>query len=430
MSAPFSLRFKAVGLFSLLLLGIALVVAVAIVRHERFFLLEEGNKRVHSLALALAVSARDPLLVGDELRLGPITQSIMEDPDTVYAYVLDHLGLVAYHPDTQLIGSPPPRALETSSEKILRAVLPVAIEGTTLGTAIVGLSAEFADRATRKTIRGLLVRFGFGTFLGLAGVLALIEVHTRRIEKLEAAVASLATGNLSTRVAVSGRDEIARLARGFNLMVDELRAARSEVEQGITETVSALASTIEVNDAYTYGHCERVGRGTRVAAERLGVTGQDLRDFELAAILHDIGKIGVSSEILAKRSRLSKAESRAMQEHATLGARVLASVSFLNEVARYVRHHHEDWDGGGYPDGLAGESAPLASRIIHVVDAYDAMTSNRPYRAALPEEEAAHRLVTHRGRQFDPSVVDVFLELIEDGAMAAIRRDIDSRSTK
>ncbi len=425
MSGWISLRWKVGAAVSLLLLTVAAIIAVTLVRYERFFLLEEGDKRVRSLAQILAVGARDALLVRDELRLGPIVQSIMQDPDAVHAFVVDHGGLVAYHSDTQLIGSPLPAMHGRAADDLLEAAVPVTIEGTQVGTATVALSTAFVDRATRATARGLLVRLALGTLLGLAGIIVLTELHVRRIARLEQAVRLLGGGDLKVQAKIRGRDELARLADDFNRMVEELRRAGEEIQRGVTETVSALASTIEVNDAYTHGHCERVALGTRAIAERLGVEGEELREFELAALLHDIGKIGVSTHILSKQGRLTKAEFREMQEHAALGARILGAVSFLSGVARYVRYHHEDWDGGGYPDGLAGEEVPLAARIIHVVDAYDAMTSSRPYRTALPFQEAVRRIVAERGRQFDPVIVDRLLELVEEGVMESIRLQVD-----
>lgn len=401
------------------------MIAVALVSYERFFLLQEGDKRVRALTQTLAVSARDALLVGDELRLGPIIQSIMQDPDAVHAFVVDHQGVIAYHPDTQLIGSLPPPKSGQETAGLLEAVVPVVVEGTVVGSAVVALSSDFVDRATRATAKGLLVRLGLGTLLGLGGILLLTELHVRRIARLEQAVRLLSAGDLRAEVNLRGRDELAHLATDFNRMVEELRKAREEVECGVTETVSALASTIEVNDVYTRGHCERVARGTKAVAERLGVTGKGLRDFELAALLHDIGKIGVATPLLAKKEKLTSAESLQLQEHADLGARILGAVSFLHEVAHYVRHHHEDWDGGGYPDGLAAEEVPLASRIIRVVDTYDAMTSSRPYRGALPGDKAMQRIVTERDGQFDSKVVDTFVELVEEGIVESIRRQVD-----
>lgn len=423
--AWFSLRWKVAAIVSLLLISVAILIGMALVSHQRLFLLEEGDKRVRSMAQALAVSARGALLQRNELHLGTIIHSIMQDPDAVHAYVLDHEGIVVYHPDTQLLGTRLAEDVDGTADGLIEAEVPVVVEGTQVGTAVVGLSSAFVEEATQVTAKGLLGRLALGMLFGLGGILLLTEFHVRRIARLEQAVHKLGSGDLRVTANVGGRDEFARLADDFNLMVEELRHAREEVERGVTETVSALASTIEVNDAYTRGHCERVAQSTKAIAERLGVPEADLRDFELAALLHDIGKIGVPSQVLSKEGKLDEAEFRQMQEHAALGGRILAAVSFLKDVAVYVRHHHEDWDGGGYPDGLAGEQVPLASRVIHIADAYDAMTSSRPYRKALPRAEAIRRIVADRGGQFDPAIADIFLQLEAEGALESIRRRVD-----
>lgn len=421
-----SIGSKAAALVSIVLLSTAGIIAVDLVGYERRFLLEEGEKRADSLAKTLAAGAMDPLLVDDDLRLGPITYSLTRDSDVLYAYVVDHEGLVAAHSDSALVGSAASALAERGSdESVLEASAPVVVEGTTVGSAVVGLDIAFVDRAVRETAKGLLLPLGLGILLALGSILFLTEMYVQRIARLEEAVRVLGTGDLSVRAEVSGHDELARLARGFNSMVAQLREAQAEIRQGVTETVSALASTIEVNDTYTRGHCERVGRGARALAARLGVEEEDLRQFELAAILHDIGKIGVGTQVLSKQSRLDDGERLKMQEHVVLGARILENVSFLTDIALYVRHHHEDWDGRGYPDGLSGEAIPLASRVIHVVDAYDAMTSSRPYRSALSHDEAMKRIVAGRGDQFDPMIVDAFVSMAAEGAVETIRRQVE-----
>jgi len=146
----------------------------------------------------------------------------------------------------------------------------------------------------------------------------------------------------------------------------------------------------------------------------LGLGEHSLKRLELGALLHDIGKIGIPSDILAKPGRLTAEERAIMETHPELGARIIAPIDRLQEVGAIVRHCHERWDGGGYPDGLADENIPLESRIIFVCDAYHAMTTDRPYRKRLSVEEACRRLRESAGTQFDPAVVDVFLSLSWD----------------
>jgi HD-GYP domain-containing protein (c-di-GMP phosphodiesterase class II) len=152
----------------------------------------------------------------------------------------------------------------------------------------------------------------------------------------------------------------------------------------------------------------------RVGAE-LGLDGGALKRLELGALFHDIGKIGIPSEILRKPGSLDENERALIEQHPKLGERILKPIERLADVRPIVRHCHERWDGSGYPDGLAHDEIPIESRIIFVCDAYHAMTTDRPYRAHLPEEMARARLREGAGTQFDPRVVAVFLGLVESG---------------
>jgi HD-GYP domain-containing protein (c-di-GMP phosphodiesterase class II) len=140
---------------------------------------------------------------------------------------------------------------------------------------------------------------------------------------------------------------------------------------------------------------------------------QQVHDLKLGALLHDIGKIGVPSEILGKPGPLTADEFEVMKQHTIIGEQILAPIEFLEEVRPMVLHEHENWDGTGYPHGLQGEDIPLGARIIFVCDAFHAMTSNRPYRKALPIEEAVERLKRGSGKQFDPTVINAFFNVYE-----------------
>ncbi|RMG02473.1 MAG: HD domain-containing protein, partial [Nitrospirae bacterium] len=168
---------------------------------------------------------------------------------------------------------------------------------------------------------------------------------------------------------------------------------------------------------YTGGHTERVKRYSLLVGERMGLSTEETEALQLAAVLHDVGKIGVRDAILLKGGKLDAEEYKLMSMHAEFGAKVLERVENLNEVIAGIRHHHERFEGGGYPDGLKGEEIPLIARIISVTDTFDAMTTTRPYREALSPDEAVRELHREAGRQFDPEVVKVFVELYEEGVI-------------
>ena len=171
----------------------------------------------------------------------------------------------------------------------------------------------------------------------------------------------------------------------------------------------AILTTLEVRDPLTRRHSGRVARVGLLLAGALGLSRPARKRLWTAALLHDIGKIGVPDGVLNKPGRLDEEERRALQEHPRIGADILLRIRFPREMARMVLHHHERWDGRGYPAGLAGERIPLESRIIALADAYDAMTADRPYRRGLPHQAALEEILDHGGDQFDPRVVEAFL---------------------
>ncbi|HMC37416.1 MAG TPA: diguanylate cyclase, partial [Actinomycetota bacterium] len=189
----------------------------------------------------------------------------------------------------------------------------------------------------------------------------------------------------------------------------------ADLERAYLQTIEVLANALEAKDEYTSGHAREVAEFSITVGREMGLQPDELRVLELAGIFHDIGKIGVASNIINKPAALDPDEMAEMQKHPEIGAQILAPVEFLQPVRPIVRAGHERWDGKGYPDGLAGEDIPLGARIIFVCDAYHAMTSDRAYRKALPEEEALRRLGDAAGTQFDPGVVDAFMRVHERG---------------
>jgi HD-GYP domain-containing protein (c-di-GMP phosphodiesterase class II) len=177
--------------------------------------------------------------------------------------------------------------------------------------------------------------------------------------------------------------------------------------------VESLANALEAKDEYTGDHARALAELALAVGHELGLSEDELKTLELAALFHDIGKIGVGSEIIRKPGPLTGPEMNEVRRHPEIGEQILAPVPFLQPIRPIVRACHERWDGKGYPDGLSGGSIPLAARIIFVCDAYHAMTTTRPYRAALPETEGLRRLKLSAGTQFDPRVVEAFVGLHE-----------------
>ncbi|MBN1984110.1 MAG: response regulator [Chitinivibrionales bacterium] len=186
-----------------------------------------------------------------------------------------------------------------------------------------------------------------------------------------------------------------------------------DLRDNYLKTISGFALAVEAKDKYTHGHSENVMKFTIVLAKQLGLSPKEMEQIKYAGLLHDIGKIGIDESILNKPGKLTYEEFEQIKRHPDLGARILSNVPFFESLIPLIRHHHEYFNGAGYPDGLKGEDIPYGARILSVSDAFEAMTSDRPYRKAMPKEMALDILKNERGRQFDPGIVDAFIEVMK-----------------
>ena len=199
-------------------------------------------------------------------------------------------------------------------------------------------------------------------------------------------------------------------------IIDEVKKVVAEKEQlneqMYRSTIQALVGSLELKDTYTQGHAGRVTEYALAVGQKLGMSEEDLKSLYFAAILHDVGKIGTDDTILKKPAALNDKELAVVRQHSRDGAVILNGIEALRHIAPYVVSHHERWDGLGYPEGLRGDEIPLTARIIAVTDTFDAMTSDRAYRKAVPLPDAIHELVKEKGKQFDSTVVDALLDTL------------------
>ena len=193
---------------------------------------------------------------------------------------------------------------------------------------------------------------------------------------------------------------------------EDVRRLYRQLQRAICQSLLGLANALEAKDPYTRGHSERVGAWGRRLASAMGRPAVEIDTVTQAGLLHDIGKIGVPETVLRKRGPLDLDEGALMRNHPLVGAQIVAPFDFFAEGALVIRHHHERWDGSGYPDGLAGAAIPLGARIVAVADVFDALTSDRPYRPALPRAAALAYLTDEAGRTLDADVVAVLLGLV------------------
>jgi putative nucleotidyltransferase with HDIG domain len=200
-------------------------------------------------------------------------------------------------------------------------------------------------------------------------------------------------------------------------------AAEAETEAAYTAAIRALAAALDARDPYTAGHSERVSVMSVAIGRTLDLSPDDLEVVRLGALLHDIGKIGVPDDVLRKPGALTAAEYDTIKQHTVLGARILRTVPFLSRHVQIVELHHERPDGKGYPHGLIGDDIPLAARIVHVADAYDAMTNARAYRPGRPSSETLRELWNYAGTEFDAEVVGALTTALP-GVTSAVRDPI------
>jgi HD-GYP domain-containing protein (c-di-GMP phosphodiesterase class II) len=251
----------------------------------------------------------------------------------------------------------------------------------------------------------------------IVGPIGRVIEHLRESER---------TGTLNNfDVTVTAAPEIRELMVGFNRAAAAIRGGQENLHAAYLEFVQSLASALDARDQYTAGHSGRVCRFACAIAQAMIFDREELRKLGIGALLHDIGKIGIPDSVLQKPGRLSHEEFDLIKTHPTVGRRILEAVHGFAPYLDVVELHHENWDGSGYPHGLRGEEVPLSARIVHVADAYDAMTSDRPYRPGMAAEVAFQILRENAGTQFDPVVVDVFVNVWRNGEIESSDSEVE-----
>jgi putative nucleotidyltransferase with HDIG domain len=267
----------------------------------------------------------------------------------------------------------------------------------------------------------LLILFAAAALITLVIGLMLAAAITRPVQRLVGAMRAVAAGDLAQRAPVGPSDEIGYLGQVFNLMTVGLSEKTQALEDTYFAAIEALARAIDARDPYTYGHSARVAAFSLEIADELGYPKEKREGLRRSALLHDIGKIGIEDHILRKAGALNYVEEKQMREHPIIGHQMLKDVPFLHSTLSGIRHHHERWDGTGYPDTLGGETIPMQVRILSVADVFDALTSDRPYRQAMSVAEATELITHESGRQFDPAVVKAF-RARTDGLVAILKQ--------
>lgn len=312
----------------------------------------------------------------------------------------------------------PATILVADDDRDVREVLEAQLVALGHRVIAVGSAEEALERLADLVPDLILTDVQMGRMSGLD-----LCARVKRDPRLELTPVIILTGlgDLESRVAGLGAGADDFFVKPVDLLelrtrVDALLRAKRLVDQldRAEAVITALGHTIEARDPYTGGHCERLAASAAALGQALGLDGQALRALRLAGSLHDLGKVAVPDQVLLKPGRLDPAERTVIQLHPVTGAELIRPLRTLDPVLPIVRHHHERWDGSGYPDGLAGEAIPLPARIMAVVDVYDALVTARPYKGPLPPREALAILRRETDAGFwDPRVVAAFLTTVE-----------------
>ncbi|MBW2605149.1 MAG: HD domain-containing protein [Deltaproteobacteria bacterium] len=432
-----SLRFKIAFFVVILLTSTSFILCIITVQIMNNYMLNEIIKRGESVGKSIAASAGYNLLPKDLLGLDNLVfKAKSSNSDMLYVAIVDPDMKTIVHSATAMIGETKPVAqgrlyretadgttvkeLTNSSGSIFEIFCPIVFMKKSLGSVIIGMNRSILIEAQRKVGKMILIVFGIIVVLGIFTSSLLASFLIKPIKELSAGVEELKYGTAKNPLRIYSQDELGKLTRNFNemsaLIADQrgkLTEYARDLEEAYVSIVKVVAAAIDARDSYTHGHSARVAQLSLLIGQQIGLPKEDLRDLEVACLFHDVGKIKTPDSILLKPGKLNDAEYEEMKQHAVYGASILSYAPSLFKYIPSTRHHHEWHNGKGYPDGLVGDNIPLFAAIITIADAFDAMTSDRPYRKALFKEEALRQIARNSGTQFRPDLVEIFLELME-----------------
>ncbi len=411
-----TIKFKLSALFCSFTIALSILAGVAFYDYKKNFLFNQLKENAGTLSKNLAINAGAALLDSDEMQLSVLVFTELKNPSVLSAAILDHEGKALIHSDIKKIGDAVlpennfQKKPDIPEDNQLKEIKPIVVNGKKIGTALLTMDIspvlEKVDTLKKGLFTATLAFICFGCYLIIQVIGNLLEP----LGVLSQAAVKIGHGDLSVRIHENGGEEIRKLSKVFNKMTEGLDHANQNAEKGYLQSVMALSAAVEASDLYTRGHCDRVAYYSEQIARHMEMDKAFVKKLVLAGQLHDLGKIGVDKEILCKPGRLDSDEFDHIARHPMIAWQILESVQFLTKERDIIIVHHERFDGKGYPKGLCGDQICPAGKILAVADCYDAMTSNRPYRRHMDEKKALEIIKEERGRQFDPNIVDAFLE--------------------
>ncbi|MGE5753959.1 MAG: HD domain-containing phosphohydrolase [Deltaproteobacteria bacterium] len=435
------IRLKLIAFLLPLVFLLVVSVAIAVTKITDSEIRKDLLERGVAVSRVIALSAGYSLLSGDRLALDSLAaETKNSSPDIEYIAVRDTKNIVVAHNRIEERGKEYPNpasatTLEkfpnTDAEEVVREgrpliefTTPILFAGKRVGTVSLAFSKESVLAPQRSIRRSIAVAASIILVIALAGTLVLASYITTPIKKLSSGVNELTEGEGFHPILVRGGDELGELTRNFNRMAETILAQQDrlsryakDLEEAYVGIVRVIAASIDARDPYTLGHSTRVARISCEMGRRLGFSGEEIEHLEKACLFHDVGKIRTPDNILLKGQPLTHPEAEEMRGHSIDGAEILKMAPSLHRYVDIVRSHHEWYDGSGYPDGKRGSEIPVQSQIIALADAFDAMTTTRPYRAALSPDDAMEEILRYRGTQFSPALADLFVTVAKEFPM-------------
>ncbi len=429
------IRFRLV-LFVLILIAITTFsISFIVIQIMDHVLIDSLTKRGSAISQAAAIPAGYSLLTNDRLALDNLAAQIKRSQEEIeYVAILDleqsilahnHLdrvggtlpfmdGEIQEHPDGLAITKGLYNGIECMEFR-----RPIYFTEQHIGNVVIGISTRQLMALKASAHEQILLIATFVTALALLGAMLISSIFTRPIERLTEGVSKLRRDEHVGNIPVRSRNELGKLTHNFNKMARTIQQQKAslhnyadELEASYNDMVRILAAALDARDNYTYGHSARVARLALGLADKLALDTEAKKELELGCLLHDIGKIHVPDAVLNKQAKLDQDEYATLTQHPLLGSKILELTPSLRKYIPAVKHHHERFDGKGYPDQLSGDEIPLHAQIVALADTYDAMTTSRPYREGLSREETIDEIRRCSGSQFNPELSELFIDVV------------------
>ncbi|HEU5361411.1 MAG TPA: HD domain-containing phosphohydrolase [Candidatus Deferrimicrobiaceae bacterium] len=415
-----------------------ILIAAAVTRIMDDAIRNDLLQRGVAISRVVALSSGYSILSGDRLAMDRLAAETKNSSgDIEYVAIRDTENKVLAHNRIEERGQtflPSTRVealgtfLETHAHEVVRRGkrliefnTPIFFAGKRVGTVSFAISRDSLVAAQTNIRRSIAL--AAAVFLGIAllGTVAIASFITTPVKKLSSGVNELASGAPFHPIPFRSGDELGELTRNFNRMAETILSQKNrlsryakDLEESYIATVRVLAASIDARDPYTLGHSTRVSFLSCELARRLGFAPEEIEHLEKACLFHDVGKIRTPDDILLKEQRLNPREIGVIQRHPDDGADILRMAPSLHRYIPVVRYHHEWHNGNGYPEGRRGSEIPIHAQIIALADAFDAITTTRPYRKGLTSREALEEIFRFRGTQFSPELTDAFVRMVQE----------------